>query len=110
MNEWQLQQRLTVGWIRDGIEIGGEKHFLVAWGVMVPSWKINDASKYWAEPSIDFLAADKEGVPTAIELKMKVTGSKPTWRVLCQVTHRSMLLRDTFSSDRLVAARLAALS
>jgi len=110
MNEWQLQERLTNRWMRNGIEIGSDRHFLVAWEVMVPSWRINDASKYWAEPSIDFLAADEHGTLTAIELKMKVPGRKPAWRVLCQVTHRSILLRDTFSEQRLEAAHFAAVS
>lgn len=101
VNEWQLQKALTEHWLADGVDVDGRHQFLVAWEVMVPSWRINDARRHWSEPSIDFLTADATGVLTAIELKVAVPGVKPAWRVLCQVTHRAILLRRTFTVEGL---------
>lgn len=105
--EWELQESLTTLWSRDGVEIGGERHMLVAWEVMAPSWEINDAHGKFDEPSIDFLVIDRSGRLTAIELKRAVSGIKPAWRVLCQVTHRAVMLRREFSRERLEGAYLA---
>ncbi len=104
MNEWQLQRALTERWHADGVSVSHERQFLVAWEVMTPSWRINDAGRYWSEPSIDFLVANADGVLTAIELKTSIRGLKPAWRVLCQVTHRAALLRRTFSRENLERA------
>ena len=108
MNEWQLQTLLTEKWAADGVVVNGSLHLLVAWEVMAPSWRINDASEYWSEPSIDFLVADKTGSLAAIELKMAVPGVKPAWRALCQVAHRAVLLRRTFSLEALESAYVGA--
>ncbi|KJS02787.1 MAG: hypothetical protein VR65_03785 [Desulfobulbaceae bacterium BRH_c16a] len=59
MTEWELQCRLTERWAADGLRINGRLHFLAAWEVMSPSWRINDSRRYWSEPSIDFLVADE---------------------------------------------------
>lgn len=101
VNEWQLQNLLTEKWVTDGVLVKGNRHFLVAREVMVPSWRINDPSKHWTEPSIDFLIADEFGRLGAVELKMTVPGERPAWRVLCQVTHRAVMLERTYSVERL---------
>ena len=108
MNEWQLQKSLTSRWLEDGVRVGRQRYFLLAWEVMVPSWRINDASTYWAEPSIDFLVADEDGQLAAIELKTSIHGVKPVWRALCQVTHRAIELERTVSQDRLEGVFTAA--
>lgn len=108
LTEWQLQERLTELWSREGVEIDGERHMLVAWEVMAPSWRINDAHGKFDEPSIDFLAADRSGRLIVIELKRTVRGSRPAWRVLCQVTYRAMRLAQTFSLDGLERAYMEA--
>ena len=102
--EWELQERLTAMWSQDGVVIDGERHMLVAWEVMAPSWKINDARWKFDEPSIDFLMVNRSGRLTAVELKRVVSGITPAWRVLCQVTHRALLLEREFSPDRLEGA------
>jgi len=102
--EWELQKSLTSRWSREGVEIDGERHMLVAWEVMAPSWRINDARGKFDEPSIDFLIADRSGRLTTVELKRVVPGIKPAWRVLCQVTDRAVRLQRTFSPDKLEGA------
>lgn len=104
LTEWELQDRLTRLWLRDGVEIGGDRQMLVAWEVMTPSWGINDAHGKFDEPSIDFLVVDRSGRLMAVELKRVVPGIRPAWRALCQVTHRAVLLERTFSPDRLEGA------
>jgi hypothetical protein len=108
--EWALQEHLTDVWSRDGVEIGGQLHMLVAWEVMAPSWQINDARGKFDEPSIDFLVVDRAGRLTAMELKRAVSGIKPAWRVLCQVTHRAVMLKRDFSREQLEGAYLACAS
>ncbi|MCF8127436.1 MAG: hypothetical protein K9N10_02890 [Deltaproteobacteria bacterium] len=97
MNEWDLQDVLTKQWAECGLHIDGQRHLLVAWEVMLPSWLINDAKKHWTEPSLDFLVADEQMRLTVIELKTRVPGIKPAWQALCQVTHRAVQLSKTFS-------------
>ena len=108
LTEWQLQERLTARWVRDGVEVDGERHMLVAWEVMAPSWGINDSRGFFGEPSVDFLAADRSGRLLAVELKLAIRGTRPAWRALCQVTHRAMRLAQTFSLDGLERAYLEA--
>jgi len=110
VNEWRLQEVLTARWLRDGIVLGHERLMLVAWEVMVPSWDINDAAVRWNEPSIDFLALDQRGRLAAIELKVSVSGRKPAWAVLCQVTHRAVRIGRTFTRERLEDAHASCLS
>ncbi|MDC0359174.1 hypothetical protein OAM92_00420 [Acidimicrobiales bacterium] len=107
MNEFQLQELLTPRWLADGIQLGDERLMLVAWEVMLPSWDINDSTKRWNEPSIDFLGLDESGRLAAIELKMVVPGRKPAWAVLCQLTHRAVGLSRSFTPDLLAGAYAA---
>lgn len=72
LTEWQLQSLSTQRWVREGVDLDGERLLLFAWEVMTPSWQINDAQRYWNEPSIDFLCLDEQGRLVAIELKRKV--------------------------------------
>ncbi len=104
MNEWELQRRLTTRWVRDGVSIGGRKHMLVAWEVMLKSWKLNDPSVYWTEPSADFLVADADWNLTVIEVKNRMTGYKPILASLFQVTYSAYLLGASVSADRLEQA------
>ena len=104
MNEHELQLRLTKLWTTEGVKIQGRCHFLVAWEVMSPSWRINDAGKYWTEPSADFLVADEHMRFTVIELKSRITGVKPCWLVLSQVTHRAVELGCSISKANLEQA------
>lgn len=104
VTEWQLQEALVGRWLSDGVLIDGRRQFLVAWEVMVPSWRINDAHQYWAEPSVDFLLADADGRLTFLELKREVAGVKPCWRVLCQVTHRALAGVRSMSATALESA------
>lgn len=107
MTEWELQCRLTERWAADGIRINGRLHFLAAWEVMSPSWRINDSRSYWSEPSIDFLVADECLNLTAVELKRSISGVKPCWLALSQVTHRVVELLRTISPQRLERAYTA---
>lgn len=109
MNEWDLQDWLTTQW-SEGVLLDGERYFLAAWEVMFPSWQINDESKKWNEPSIDFLLLDRQGGLIALELKRMVTAPRDAWSVLCQVTHRAQQMRTSYSYDRLEEAYAAAFS
>lgn len=107
MTEWELQSTLTERWASEGLKINDCLQFLVAWEVMSPSWRINDAKIYWSEPSIDFIFADKHMTLTAVELKRKISGIKPGWLVLSQVTHRVVELLRTISQEKLESAYMA---
>lgn len=107
MNEHELQWRLTERWTAEGLQINGRRHFLVAWEVMSPSWRINDARKYWAEPSADFLLTDEQMRFTIVELKRGILGVKPCWLVLSQVTYRAVALSRTMSQSKLEQAYVA---
>ncbi|MCK6530745.1 hypothetical protein L6R50_25360 [Myxococcota bacterium] len=104
MNEHELQGRLTERWTAEGLQIDGRRYFLVAWEVMSPSWRINDAGKHWAEPSADFLVVDEQMRFTVVELKRSITGVKPCWLVLSQVTHRAVELARTITQAKLEQA------
>lgn len=110
MNEWQLQKELTTLWASEGLVVDGERCMLIAWEVMVPSWRINDAHGFWAEPSVDFLFVTSQGDLVAVELKTSIPGVLPAWRTLCQVTHRAMELEASWSTERMHAAYAAAWS
>jgi len=107
MNEHELQLRLTELWTAEGLRLNGRRHFLVAWEVMSPSWRINDAGKYWSEPSADFLVADEKMRFTVVELKRSIPGVKSCWLVLSQVTHRAVELSRTISKANLEQAYVA---
>jgi hypothetical protein len=83
---------------------GGERLFLVAREIMVPTWEINDAHGRWDLPSIDFLALDASARLVAIELKVRISEPKHAWLALCQVTHRAVQLERTYTPDRLLTA------
>jgi hypothetical protein len=104
MNEHELQAVLTRNWEANGLVIDGQRQCLVAWEVMTPSWRINNAKVFWAEPSIDFLVSDENMQLTAVELKTTIRGVKPCWQALVQVTHRAAALRETVSFERLQSA------
>ncbi len=104
MTEWQLQDALTKPWSTNGVQHGDERLMLVAWEVMFPSWKINDAHHKFNEPSIDFIAIDTVGRLVAIELKLVISGAKPAWAVLCQVSHRAVLIERTVEAPLLCCA------
>ena len=79
MTEWELQELLTPLWMERGIDLAGEQLVLVAWEVMLPSWKINDPSETWL-PSIDFVALDSDARLVAIELKTSIRGRNRSGR------------------------------
>lgn len=97
LTEWSLQQELTKEWAISGTQVDGVHCMLVAWEVMLPSWRINDSRVHWNEPSLDFLLADEAMNLVVVELKREVLGVVPAWRVLAQVTHRSLLVVDTMT-------------
>lgn len=99
MTEWVLQAELTRRWATNGACVDGVRCMLVAWEVMLPSWRINDSSRHWNEPSLDFLLADEDFNLVVMELKRAVPGVVPAWRVLSQVTHRSLLILETATAD-----------
>lgn len=80
---------------------------LVAWEVMAPSWRINDAQKGFGEPAIDFLALDADGGPVAIELKLRVRVPLVTWRATCQLTHMALVLNRSCGEDSFERASAA---
>lgn len=104
MNEWQMQKQLTREWATHGIEIQGRRHMLVAWEVMTPSWRINDAHRHWGEPSLDFLLADEELNLTVVELKKAVPGVLPAWSVLVQVMLGALRVAETVNREALESA------
>ena len=108
--EWELQTKLTSKWIREGLSIAGQKLFLASWEVMINSWKINDALKHWNEPSIDFLFLDREGNICLVELKRYILTPRDAWLALCQVTHRSIALKKTYTWGNLEKSFKAAYS
>jgi len=104
MNEHDLQLLLTRRWVERGLTVERRRHLLIAWEVMLPSWRINDSRKHWDEPSLDFLVADERMDLTVVELKAESPGVKPAWRAIVQVTHRAALLLREFSWKNLHGA------
>lgn len=102
-NEWQMQARLTPEWVKNGTQLGGEPLFLAAWEVMT-NWKINDSSRDWRFPSIDFLFLDRSGGIWLVEMKREVAHPKDAWLSLCQVSYRVVALKKTFSFSNLCSA------
>ena len=105
-NEWNMQERLTGLWAADGAEIENTRHFLVAWEVMT-TWEINDSTKNWRHPSIDFLFARADGAITVVEMKRRVGTPKSSWEALSQVTHRAVKLQHSCNYKNLNSAHLA---
>ena len=106
MDEHDLQRILTKQWWECGLRIDDRPQMLVAWEVMLPSWDINNP-KNFGEPALDFLVVDDEMHFTVIEVKNRLAGVKPMWQTMCQVTHRSVLLSQHFSSEKLNDAHAA---
>lgn len=99
--EWSLQKRLTSSWLeRDLVMLNDELFFLAAWEVMT-NFKVNDARRHWAHPSIDFVFLDRGGRMVLLELKREVRTPRDAWSVLCQVTHRAHALAAHFSHAKL---------
>jgi len=101
INEWQLQEVLTDRWLPTGIEHQGESLFLLAWEVMFDTWTINDNTKDWTKPSIDFIALDESGTLVCIELKRRIAGRKSVWSALAQVTRRALLMSASYTPEKL---------
>jgi hypothetical protein len=105
MTEWQLQKELTVAWAgRGGMSLAGEWFSLLAWEVMLPSWRINDARGHWSEPSIDFLALDRDGHLVAVELKVGLRGITSVMETAMQVTATAVMLARTGTEERIRSA------
>jgi hypothetical protein len=102
-NEWQMQERLTLEWVKNGAQVGSERLFLAAWEVMT-NWKINDSRKEWGSPSIDFLFLDRTGGIWLMEMKREVKHPKSAWEALCQVSYRVVALKRSFSFEALCSA------
>ena len=100
MNEHQLQKFLTHQWVRNGVTIDGERFFLAAWEVM-DNYRINSRQQGFTHPSIDFLLLDEAGFMVALELKMSVKRPLDSWNVLCQVTHRAVVLAKSYTAGAL---------
>jgi hypothetical protein len=45
MNEWQLQDKLTLSWILNPPLLDEKPFHLVAWELMFPSWRINEKKR-----------------------------------------------------------------
>ena len=95
LDEWTLQKQLTLSWQSDGLSIGGQLHYLVAWEVM-PNWHIKDYKHEWAAPSLDFLFADRAGRLLCVELKAYVAGGRDVQLALAQVTSAGLLRSNRF--------------
>lgn len=104
-NEWQLQKLLTKHWLSDGLVLDGEPLFLAAWEVM-SDYRINDSKRHFGLPSVDFVLIDCDGHMVMAELKMRVRTPRDAWHVLCQVTHRAVVLGEAFVDAKLEAAYL----
>ena len=48
MTEWELQDQLTLQWIKEPLTFQGKPYYLVAWELMFPSWGINNKKKKWS--------------------------------------------------------------
>lgn len=108
--EHHLQKLLTARWLSAGIPIGEEVLTLVAWEVMLPSWRINDAHRGFGQPAVDFLGVDSQGGLVAIELKRRIGGEKAALRAACQVSHQVALIDQSKSLDCLAQAHEACFS
>ncbi|GAB7024121.1 hypothetical protein [Salidesulfovibrio brasiliensis] len=100
MTEWELQPALERIWIDDNLTIDGEPLHLIAREVMPDKWEINDASRTWQYPSIDFMFIDNAHNVWLLELKNRIKAPGDAWRAACQVYHRRQLFSErAFSSD-----------
>lgn len=101
MNEWELQEALTLQWIKCPLRISGIDYFLVAWELMFPSWEINHKSKKWNEVSIDFIFFDGQETYLCLELKNNIKSRKPLLSAFCQTLHRTSLFREQYNPEKM---------
>lgn len=110
VTEHHLQVELTRLWAREGIPAGtSDRIMLLGWEVMLPSWRINDASLHWSEPSADFIGIDRLGHLVIVELKLNLRGFKPVLDAANQLTAAALLCERSAKQEG-VLAMLAALS
>jgi hypothetical protein len=107
MTEWELQDQLTVQWIKSPLQFQGTSYFLVAWELMFPSWEINNNKKKWNEVSVDFILFDGKETFLCLELKNILKGQKPLLAAYCQAVHRSNLFATQYHSDKIAKAHFA---
>lgn len=107
LTEHQLQKWLTSHWLLEGIPLADGTATLIAWEVMLPDWRINDARLGFGQPAIDFLAIDHAGGLVAIELKLRVGGPRNALRAACQVSHLAQETDRSKTSERLRSAHEA---
>jgi hypothetical protein len=100
MREERIAMKLAQRWVKTGVNFRGNRLFLAAWEVMVPSWNLNTAAEGW-EPSIDFAFLDSDMALWAMEFKKAIRSPRDAWTVLCQVTHRACELSKTYSATKL---------
>jgi hypothetical protein len=95
MNEWELQDQLTLQWIEKPLLFNGIEYFVVAWELMFPSWGINNNKKKWNEPSVDFILFDGKETFLCLELENEVKSRKPLLSPYCQSIYRTALRLGT---------------
>jgi hypothetical protein len=110
MNEWQLQDQLTIRWLEEGFMQNGRRFDLVAWELMFPSWQINSSKKKWNEPSVDFILHDGHSTFLSLELKNEIKGKKALLAAYCQALHRTHLFRNQYTPEKMLIAHQACFS
>jgi hypothetical protein len=110
MNEWQLQDQLTLQWNEKPLLLNGVEYFLVAWELMFPSWGINNNKKKWNEVSVDFILFDGKETFLCLELKNEIKGKKALLSAYCQALHRTHLFRNQYTPEKMLIAHQACFS
>ncbi|MBL0317560.1 MAG: hypothetical protein IPP69_18090 [Flavobacteriales bacterium] len=106
MNEWQLQDQLTISWIHNPPIIEGRVFDVVAWELMFPSWKINENKKKWNEVSVDFILFDRDQTFLCLELKNEIKGRRALLSAYCQALSRTHLFEEQYNPERMRSAHL----
>lgn len=106
MNEWQLQDQLTLAWLQNPLTFEGKACDVVAWELMFPSWKINNNKKKWNEVSLDFILFDHEQTFLCLELKNEIKGRRALLSAYCQSLTRTYLFRQQYNPERMRSAHL----
>ncbi|MBL0317569.1 MAG: hypothetical protein IPP69_18135, partial [Flavobacteriales bacterium] len=106
MNEWQLQDQLTISWIHNLPIIEGLVFDVVAWELMFPSWKINDNKGKWNEVSVDFILFDRDQTFLCLELKNEIKEQRALLSAYCQ-TLRTHLFLQQYNPERMRSAHLS---
>ncbi len=106
--EWDIQEELTTQFLKErGVTLNQRSLFFIAKEVMAPSWLTNDKDNKWNEPSIDFVFVDDHGHIWLIELKKAIKTPLQAWLALCQVSHRAIELKKSYSFEKLKSAYLS---